>query len=104
MRQWIGSTVLALVGIGIGLAALVSSWPIAWPITIAIVTIVAVVLTWPSSIRRAAAPPPARQTATIRGDVSGSTITDVWSNADSLVDGNVRESILERLVHRPRNK
>jgi hypothetical protein len=103
----ISNLAIAAVG-GIGaILAIVRDYPL-W-ITIPCLLVIAVamiVAVWnvfrPSSEPGLPAPAPPSATRFIAGDVVGSTLEDVTSDADLFVDGGVHSSRLSRILHLPK--
>lgn len=104
MRHWIGMCLLGVAGIAATLLQAWQSLP-AWGIALTILlTAGGVTLTWPvrreQDAPRVSSPPPAADTAFIRGDASGSTMVDVSSDAQVFIEGDARETFLSRIIHR----
>lgn len=96
MRHWLGSSVLACIGIVIGAISIRNDAPLWFIVLVICLAILGATLTWP--VRRDAL---SNSPSTfIRGDASGSTMRDVQSNAHTFIDGDARETLFERVVHR----
>jgi hypothetical protein len=67
-------------------------------LVIALITLVGVLVQVP--VWKRPAPDPER--VTFRGDITNSRITNVYSEADTLFGGEVRESLVDRIRHRPK--
>lgn len=106
MRHWIGTSLFGVAGIAATLLQAWQSLP-AWGIGLTVLFAAGgVILTWPvrrepaHDTPRISSPPPAADTAFIRGDANGSTMVDVSSDAQVFIEGDARETFLSRIIHR----
>jgi hypothetical protein len=97
MRAWFGTAILGAIGLGADITAIARGWP--WPAVVAlgVVGAVATVMTIP-----VAAPHP--ETAFVRGDASASRFVDITTDADVFIDGDAREALFLRVLHRSRRR
>lgn len=95
MRHWLGTTILTLLGISLSLWAAAAHWPIWLTICVLALTVLGIVLSWPVKVAN-------ESSAFVRGDASGSSFTDVRSDAHTFIDGNARETLFTRVQHRRR--
>lgn len=99
----LGGAVLTTVGIGVGVMAIPKQPPAAVLIVGVLVPIVAglFLIAWGAlRLRREQSSPPGR--ALIRGRLKGSVLDDVYTEADTVVDGNVHNSRFRKIDHRPK--
>lgn len=105
MLHWTGSVIQGLASIVCAILGLADTIP--WWIAVILFLAFAVgaVLTAPflQKPAPAAADIPA-QSAFVRGDATGSRISDVRSDAHVFIDGSARESILVRIIHTTRDR
>lgn len=94
MRQYIGTIVLALLGITLGALAVATSWWV-W-IVIAVPSIVGAVLLYP--VRKS------ERSAFGIGDFSGSKFGNVYSDADDFIRGTAREALFINIIHKSRRE
>lgn len=99
MLPRIGGAILAALAVGLGIYTFISSWQ--WWITalFAIVALICFVLMLLPSKKETPEREQPRST-TFKGDLDGSTIGEVWSDADTLVDGNARNAKINKITHR----
>ena len=96
MRAWLGSVVLAAVGIAVSIVGPVARWPVWLWVAIAGAFLLGAALMLP--LRRREAVP----TSTfIKGDADGSTFNRVDAQADVFIDGNARQARLFDVIFRP---
>lgn len=102
MRQWVG-TVLSALAFLAGTAWSTATDHAWWVFAIiAVVTLTSAVIQAPVLRREPPQPDPRVGSATFRGNMSNVRVTNVYSEADSVVDGDTRDSIIDRIRHRPR--
>ena len=98
MLPRIGGAILAALAVGLGIYTIVSSE--SWWVT-AILAFVALIgfffMLLPGEKETAE---PEQPTRTFKGDLDGSKIDKVWSDADILVDGNARNAQISDITHR----
>lgn len=99
MRRWFGTVITGGVGLVLALLGVVSVLPPWATIIVVILFGVGSALLWP--VRRKG---PQAQSAFVRGNVSNSRFTDVSSNADAFINGDVHETLFRHITHRPRTK
>lgn len=99
---WVGSSILAVLAIGLGAAVLWQDW--SWQIKAAliVVTLAAIVLKAPFLRREVRKVQPVSESKFIKGPVIGSEVSDIDSDADTFIDGYVQESVITRIIHRAR--
>jgi len=94
MRQYMGTIVLALLGIALGAVAVVTAWWV-W-VAIAVASIAGAILLYP--VRK-----PERSAFGI-GDFSGSKFGNVYSDADDFIRGDAREALFINIIHKSRRE
>jgi hypothetical protein len=94
MRQYIGTIILALLGIALGALAIATSW---WAyVLIALLSVGGAVLLYP--VRKS------ERSAFGIGDFSGSRFGNVYSDADDFIRGTAREALFINIIHRSRGE
>lgn len=101
MRQWLGSVSVAAAGLIGTVVSIATTTP--WWVTGTVIglTIAGAALTWPRA-KDADMSGTVRETAFIRGQVSGATFEDVTTKADVAFDGGVKNSRFHKFRHHPK--
>ncbi len=90
IRQYIGTTIFALLGIALGSVAIVNHvWLL---VAVGVLAGVAAVLLYPV--------PAVERSAFGVGDFSGSRFVNVYSDADDFIRGKAHEALFINIIHR----
>jgi hypothetical protein len=100
MLPRIGGAILAALAVALGIYTFISSWP--WWVTaiLAFIVIVgAAFMLLPAKGETITPEAPRPKTTTFKGDLDGSKIDSVWSDADTFADGNARNAQMSNITH-----
>jgi hypothetical protein len=105
IQNWLGTSILALLGITIEVYGLRKDWP---PFHLAVVFILAlagVILTYPRDRAKNLGDYPEDRRVIVRGDASGSSFERFWvKGADSFVDGDAKNASFRDIWFKARRR
>ena len=98
MRQYIGTVTFAMLAVAVPVLAAALKWP--WPwwawLLIGVGLLLGSVLSYQARVRVSS--------SFIAGDATGSRFGNVYSDADTFVDGDARQALFWNVIHHSRDR